>query len=130
MSAFTPNITASVDDLDEFERAYIECALWSSCDVDGESLDQGRDASDVHPDTVRVMKTDCADFRRANSALIEAVGATDAQNGHDFWLTRNHHGAGFWDRGYGVVRDELTRAAHAYGSVDLYVGDDGFVHAV
>ena len=48
---------------------------------------------------------------------------------HDFWLTGNRHGAGFWDRGYGADGDTLTEAAHGYGDVDLYVGDDGQIHA-
>lgn len=46
--------------------------------------------------------------------------------GHDLWLTRNHHGAGFWDRGLGAVGDVLTREAHAMGSSDVYVSDEGW----
>lgn len=49
---------------------------------------------------------------------------TPDRAGHDFWLTRNGHGAGFWDRGMGKLGDRLADAARAYGSVDLYVGDD------
>lgn len=48
--------------------------------------------------------------------------------GIDFWLTRNGHGAGFWDRGLGDVGTRLTCAAHNYGSVDLYAGDDGLIY--
>lgn len=33
-------------------------------------------------------------------------------HGHDYVLTAGHHGAGFWDRGYGVAGDRLTEAAH------------------
>ena len=47
--------------------------------------------------------------------------------GFDFWLTRARHGAGFWDRGLGAVGDKLTKAAHVYGSVDLYA-HEGKVH--
>jgi hypothetical protein len=53
---------------------------------------------------------------------------TPAQIGHDFWLTRNRHGAGFWDRGLGDLGDKLTAAAHTYGESNLYVGDDGQVY--
>jgi hypothetical protein len=57
----------------------------------------------------------------------------DGQVGHDFWLTRNGHGAGFWDRfsgGQGATYGRLlTQAAEAYGTCDLYIGDDGRVHA-
>lgn len=46
------------------------------------------------------------------------------QHGHDFALTRNGHGAGFWDRGYGAVGDRLTEAAQAYGEHSVLT-DDG-----
>lgn len=37
----------------------------------------------------------------------------------DFWLTRNRHGAGFWDRGAGDVGKRLTQAAHGFGEQDV-----------
>lgn len=46
------------------------------------------------------------------------------QHGHDFALTRNHHGAGFRDRGYGDIGESLTEAAQAYGGASLYVDSD------
>lgn len=46
------------------------------------------------------------------------------QHGHDFALTRNHHGAGFWDRGYGDMGDTLTEAAQTYGEAHLIVSAD------
>jgi hypothetical protein len=58
---------------------------------------------------------DCANFYRAYSELI---GDNIEQAGHDFWLTRNGHGAGFWDRPeiYGAeIAQELTRASKACG---------------
>ena len=42
----------------------------------------------------------------------------EARAGHDFWLTRSGHGAGFWDRGLGALGDRLSDAARAYGSPD------------
>ena len=49
---------------------------------------------------------------------------------HDFWLTRNHHGAGFWDGDYPeIVGKVLTEISHAFEPVDLYVGDDGKVYS-
>jgi hypothetical protein len=79
------------------------------------------------------MSNDCSAFMEENGALIAQALAVDGysieQAGHDFWLTRNRHGAGFWDRGLGEVGDKLTEAAHSEGGVDLYVGDDDLVHA-
>ena len=45
--------------------------------------------------------------------------------GHDFWMTRNRHGVGYWDRGLGECGTLLTQKAHEYEEVNLYVGDDG-----
>ena len=75
---------------------------------------------------VLVRKTLVDAFIDANKDDPEGIDA--AQAGHDFWLTRNGHGAGFWDRGLGERGDRLTNAAHVYGACDLYLGDDGFVY--
>lgn len=48
-----------------------------------------------------------------------------SQHGHDFSLTRNGHGAGFWDRGYGESGELLSKACKPYGSVDVYVTKRG-----
>lgn len=120
-------------DLDAFTCAYVECALWSSTDDDGEPLDDGRDASDIAPEALASMVEDCKDFRDANAddlaRAYETEGYDESRAGHDFWLTRNGHGAGFWDRGLGGVGDKLSRASKVYGGVDLYVGDDGQVYS-
>lgn len=123
--------------MDKFTEGYITCALWSSMDnsdesTGGEPLDANYSIDDIHPDTLAMMFAECHQFRADNQVNLEDIeeehGATDKRNGHDFWLTRNGHGAGFWDRGYGEVGQRLTDAAHVWGSVDLYVGDDGMIH--
>lgn len=112
--------------MDTFTTAYIECALWSSLDDEGEPLDGGW--HELAPETRGTMVADCAAFQADNVELLSESGLSDEQAGHDFWLTRCGHGAGFWDRGIGAVGNELTKAAKAYGNVDLYVGDDGLIY--
>jgi hypothetical protein len=119
-------------DVDKMVDAYIECALWSSTnftseDDDGTPFDDGYGPDDIAPETVAAFYEDCEAFATANADDLATMSPEQA--GHDFWLTQNRHGAGFWDRGLGAVGDRLTAAAHAYGSVDLYVGDDGKVYA-
>lgn len=110
---------------DEFCNGYIEAALWSSTDDDGESLED----MDIAPETLEEMEKDCDDFVESFGHLFE--GYDDAQAGHDFWLTRNGHGAGFWDGDYDEPEaTELTDAAKAYGEYTLYVGDDGDVYGM
>lgn len=126
-------------DVDEFTEHYLIAALWSSNDEStpqgGEPFDQNYDLDDIAVETLRQAKEDCEAFQRDNAEDLASVPGTgrewsiNAQNGHDFWLTRNGHGAGFWDRGYGELGRRLTDAAHVWGTVDLYVGDDGRIYA-
>lgn len=45
--------------------------------------------------------------------------------GHDFWLTSQGHGAGFWDRGLGEVGDTLTDSVDGHSDiVGLYLNED------
>ena len=106
-------------------RAYLGTALWSSTDEEGESLDAVFSVDDFAQSAVDQAASDLDDFFEANEELIEESGLSDSDVAHNFWLTRNRHGAGFWDRGLGKVGDELTANAHAYGESDVYEGDDG-----
>lgn len=141
-----PTEEIDIDTLDDFTRGYIECLLWSSTDnadeSGGEPLDANYDIDDITPESLERIVADCKDFQESNAALLEAAYADpewDAENqrftkpnydashaGYDFWLTRNGHGAGFWDRGL-EQGDELTKAAKIYGGIDPLV-EDGKVH--
>lgn len=110
--------------LDTFLAAYIEAALWSSTndteDGDmGPPLDDDFGPDDLTRAAVRECRRDCKAFLIEHAADI---GYRFAKAGHDFWLTRNGHGAGFWDGDWPEpAATRLTDAAHVYGSVYLYV---------
>jgi len=127
--------------MDDFLRGYVECALWSTNDEStpsgGVPLDSKYGIEDIDPRTLERMRADCERFQEENAESLalycERVTVTDGSSaesyaGHDFWLTRNHHGAGFWDRGVGPVGDALTASTDAWGECYLYVGDDGKIH--
>lgn len=121
--------TLTPTELERFFKAYYECALWSTVGEDGENLMDYELAVDTH----NHMLANCLSFTGAYAALLQRAARrhpdyTLAQAGCDFWLTRNRHGAGYWDRGLGRLGQWLTKVAHAEGGEDLYVGDDGFVH--
>jgi hypothetical protein len=88
-----------------FYTAYVETALWASTDEDGQPLDTDGPLTDLPTETVRALLTDAADFYRAN---FDVVSDDASQAGHDFWLTRNGHGAGFWDGDWPEGERELT----------------------
>lgn len=127
--------------LDAFTRAYIQTALWSSTDDDGTPLDQNYDEGDLAPETLARIVAHCELFQRELADVLVAAIATGKvkcgpdfdeteRAGHDFWLTRNGHGAGFWDGDWPEpYATTLTDAAHAFGSFDLSVGDDGLIYA-
>jgi hypothetical protein len=132
-----------LDDFDEAFSQYVDTALWvASCngqaehdDCRGEDCDtslQGLnyDIDDLPDETRESMRSDLADFMTGALSEDAAIfdGIEPGQIGHDFWLTRNGHGAGFWDRGLGVRGDTLTDLCRPYGESDLYIGDDGKVY--
>jgi len=121
--------------LDAFTQGYVEAAFWL---LDEEIGD--RPFSDLAPKALAKAVADCKDFREGlpkdahgRTALDLAcdymahptVAYDEYHAGIDFFLTRNRHGAGFWDRGLGKVGDELSEHAHGYGETNLYEGDDG-----
>lgn len=126
---------------DLFTQAYIEAALWAETahgspdeeeddpdhhgTFDRSFQDCNYDASDLSPELLAHVIADCAAFQKDHAGLLERAyqlsGYDAEQAGHDFWLTRNGHGAGFWDRGLGRVGDQLSDAAHHYGTEDWYV---------
>jgi hypothetical protein len=71
---------------------------------------------------------------------IERPGYDASRLGHDLWLTRNKHGAGFWDRDELDYTEEdrqedgptlgecLTACADKMGECYAHAGDDGLVY--
>jgi hypothetical protein len=122
--------------IQSFIEGYLTAALWSSTDtLNGE--DVNLDDFDWAPGESDKLEDDCLDFINSNTAdLLEyadkkshAPGYDEFEcAGHDFWFTRNGHGAGFWDRGLGELGNRLTAASKVYGGVDLYLGDDEMVY--
>lgn len=125
--------------LESMVRGYAATALWSSNDtVDGEdvNLDDGRDSSDISKVVMDKMIEDCHEFLKKTITMIEdedlrrmPEGDIYSSAGHDFWLTRCGHGAGFWDGDWPKYGDKLTEISEAFGNIDLYISDDGMIYA-
>lgn len=123
----------SVSALKEILEAYMECAEWSSTHTPDP-------ANDIHNvvemDSVendgwseKALAESSKDIMAFIALCAKDLGDMDpAQIGHDFWLTRNGHGAGFWDRGLGERGQRLTKASKVFGSVNLILGDDKKLH--
>jgi hypothetical protein len=116
--------------LDIFTKHYIIAALWSTTDdnnYEGDFLDKNYTVEDIHADTLAKIIEDCAKFQMENS---NDIGDRYEDAGHDFLLTRNHHGCGFWETPDWAKEagERLTEAADKFGEFDLYVGDDCLIH--
>ena len=116
-------------DLDEFTQGYVEAMFWTECNSDNPELEDAT-FGDLAPETLAAIIEDCAAFQDANADDLakayetEKIVYDESRAGHDYWLTRNGHGAGFWDRGLGFVGEALSIACR-HRTVDLYRGDDG-----
>jgi hypothetical protein len=123
----TPAGSAATAAAAEFLNAHPDAAPWSSTDPDtGVPLDRDRTAADLDPETVTQPREDCDRFRALAAGQI---AGRESDAGHDFWMTRNGHGVGFWDGDWPEHGDELTAPSHPFGECDTYPGDDGWLHA-
>ena len=107
---------------DKFKTAMLEAIAFTDlenpdCEVFGAELSE---------DSANAMEGDAMQFWLRCRHLIEPSSIEQA--GHDFWLTRNGHGSGFWDRPDGFYfgyQDFFTKQSELQGAVAVYLGDDG-----
>ena len=113
---------------DAFLRGYLECAEW--CGILDSTDDPERESDrafmegtsrDVRwsQSALKSAREDCRDFQDANADALRASGLSASRAGHDFYLSRNGHGAGFFDEGCPKAGD-LQAAARVYGSADVW----------
>lgn len=136
--------TAQIDTITEH---YLIALLWTM-PADEECENPGDDIAlcDLPPETIEAARHEVKLFVVACGTLFDMAmqcyddgygqhpdaGSAAAAFGHDFALTRNGHGCGFWGRDSEglprVLGEALTRVCEAFPSVDLYIGDDGKVY--
>ena len=105
-------------------KQYFETALWSSIGNDDEPLEENYSLEDLSDEIILKSEIEIDLFIEKAGSLLNGLELSTVL--HNFWLTRNHHGAGFWDGDYQKeVGEKLTKLSHDFGEVYLYVGDDG-----
>ena len=116
---------------------YIQALLWSSSHYDENDIDIPFDQVDAELSKELDLKIEeeCASFLERAEKLLDRINpshdATSEQIGHDFALTRNGHGVGFWDRPeiYGERCSKLlTALSHRYDESSIHLGDDGLIY--
>lgn len=104
----------------EFFRAYLVAILFGECDMDNPEGDdtslhsEGYEPEDIAEKSRANLRADALVFfwkhRRLFRALQRVKNYSAEQAGHDYYFTPAGHGAGFWDRGLGLVGRYLTDA--------------------
>jgi hypothetical protein len=127
--AMVPAIAQTGTELSEFLNGYFACAEWL---LDEEEAPKLRDTTQWSALARREAMRDARAFLAVAGTALRAVSDSYAmaRAGHDFWLTRNGHGAGFWDReeleipgpdGRDQLGEWLSTAARRFGEIDVYV---------
>jgi hypothetical protein len=117
----------------------IMALLWSSSDGDHEGLED----FEASPELAARIARDWDSFREQAEQMgfdpdEHLAMALHPDNGgvawnaaaHDFILTRNGHGTGFWDSGrwHKPWDRRLTDLACTFGEIYCYVGDDSLIY--
>ena len=120
-----------------FIAGYLECALWAESANTDDSDDRSiGTVAELADETKSVMEQEAGAFFDAHETILTETElirpklcAVEEYAGHDFWLTRNGHGCGFWDGDWPEpTASTLDEASKAAGGRDLYIGDDGLIY--
>jgi hypothetical protein len=119
--------------LSDFAVGYFQAAEWL-LDTDSPASEGGVDRDKLRGFSraaIACGAADCATFCESYVAELAAYVTESGRDmesaGVDYFLSRNGHGAGFFDRGNGPVFRDLQQAARLDGTVDTYVAR-GWIH--
>ena len=132
----TKDNMANLYGLDLFTLAYMNAALFSSTESDGNSLGKNYYWHDFANETKKQIVEDCSKFQELYGHLFTRENCLLSNEnpialaGHDFWLTRCVFGGGFNDGEWNEpsIATILTDAAKNFGDIAFYLGDDGQIH--
>ncbi len=117
-------------ELGRFARGYLTAAVWA--DLPEEHIGELIGVDDVDDKSKADAIEECRDFMDENMpellqfcARYKSPHGDDSMEcaGHDFWLTRQGHGTGYWDRGLGALGDTLSKSAKTWGERCILVED-------
>ncbi|HBO9768500.1 hypothetical protein FBPa45_0125 [Pseudomonas phage vB_PaeS_FBPa45] len=122
------------DRIEKMAKGYIACALWASDGIHPETEEflDSLEGFEAAPSFLAHAERTCSAFYAQNmtdcAAFVDLYPSRVSSEfdpweglGHDLWLTRNGHGAGFWDRGMGRVGERLSgKCGHGKAFAPLY----------
>ena len=132
---------------EDFMRGYVEAMLWANTFVERPGKEDCEPVAYWYQGPGRwwedtpVDLTDAESFWDAFGYVLLSIDYGErgceywnraVLAGHDFALTRNGHGTGFWDRGLGEMGDMLTEECKPYGELTVIINvdnDDNIISA-
>ena len=107
-------------------------ALWAECDPDSNNhLESNFTTDDFTDYAVEYLSEKYNHFIDVAKTILPPDFIVDwSQFAHDFWLTCNGHGAGFWDRDelqYQNLGNQLTNLCETIYLGSLYITDDNTI---
>lgn len=101
-----------------FTHGYIDAIEFT------ESEEWGADTDGFSDAALRQIYADCEAFLAKHSEDLEG---REYDAGVCFWLSRNHHGSGFWDSDF-AAKDALDETSKKFRECNTYVGDSNEIH--
>lgn len=117
-------------DIDDFIIGYIAALKWATSYIQDDDPDcqfESLEEFELSPESYVRVQEHCTEFCKNHGADLEDYagrrsfrrwdGSAFEHVGHDFFLSQQGHGTGFWDRNCGSVGDRLheaTRGTEAY----------------
>lgn len=106
-----------------------ETLIWQATNLEGTLLDYlNFDRDDIDPRDQATLIEEFRVFVQSNQDdvhdFMEATGFTIDHVAHNYILTRNRHGAGFWDHTDHPSAERLSEACQFQGTIDVYISDD------
>jgi hypothetical protein len=108
-------------DYNEILSSYLETAIWADAEEDDEQM-KSKTIHDFDPQSKdNALKDIQAFVKQAGQIAPEELKTySDKQLGHNLWLSRNGHGAGFFDDKNNKLQDIARNMKGKY----IYSGDD------
>ena len=112
------------DDERDFVGQYIHTGLWADSYPEAMS-DYANGDIKLEAHSLKYVMVDCLAFLGKFGCYLDG-DAMREQAAHDFYLTRNGHGTGFWDRdantyGSSRLRDQMDEFAQSFGPNELEI---------
>lgn len=133
IAAIEQPLPESPSHLDDFTRGYIEALLFTEGGPDNPEFED-KTFYDLSKMALRSIISDCEKFQKDNDALLQEAyllpddeGFDSNQAGICFWLSRNGHGAGFFDYGLHTLQDACGWRT-PFPEVSPVIGDDGKIY--